>query len=138
MRPSALCALPSLLLPRLLTRRPAPRAAHPEFSGRTLNLDGYWRDSSTGVEVLRRVKLVYYLEDDTMSVKVLADKRRGISEVRGRSAPRSLPRSLLTRRCACRPRPRSCASTWCPSRKAPRCTRGATCRLEETSTSSAG
>ena len=36
--------------------------------------------------MLRRVKLVYYLEDDTMSVKVLADKRRGISEVRGRSA----------------------------------------------------
>ena len=88
MRPSALRAA-SLLLAALADPRPAPRAAHPEFSGRTLNLDGYWRDSSTGVEVLRRVKLVYYLEDDTMSVKVLADKRRGISEVRVAAPPRA-------------------------------------------------
>lgn len=55
-------------------------AAHPEFSGRMLRIDGYWRDSSTGMMVLRRVGIVYYLEDDTMSVKVLADKKRGIAE----------------------------------------------------------
>ena len=30
--------------------------------------------------ILRRVKIVYFLEDDTMSVKVLADKRRGMAE----------------------------------------------------------
>jgi hypothetical protein len=56
------------------------RAAHPEFSGRMLRIDGYWRDSSTGTMILRRVGIVYYLEDDTMSVKVLADKKRGIAE----------------------------------------------------------
>ena len=55
-------------------------AAHPEFSGRQLRLDGYWRDSATGMTVLKRVGIVYNLEDDTMSVKVTADKARGIPE----------------------------------------------------------
>ena len=45
-----------------------------------LRIDGYWRDSSTGTTILRRVAIVYYLEDDTMSVKVLADRKRGMAE----------------------------------------------------------
>lgn len=45
-----------------------------------LRIDGYWRDSSAGAMILRRVGIVYYLEDDTMSVKVLADKKRGMAE----------------------------------------------------------
>ena len=31
--------------------------------------------------ILRRVGIVYYLEDDTMSVKVLADRKRGMAEM---------------------------------------------------------
>ena len=55
--------------------------AHPEFSGRQLRLDGYWRDGSTGVTTLKRVAISYNLEDDTMSVKVVADKKRGVAEM---------------------------------------------------------
>ena len=58
-----------------------PHAAHPEFSGRQLRLDGYWRDGSTGVTTLKRVAISYNMEDDTMSVKVLADKKRGLTEM---------------------------------------------------------
>jgi hypothetical protein len=54
--------------------------SHPEFSGRQLRIDGFWRDSSSGATTLKRVGIVYNLEDDTMSVKVLADKQRGHAE----------------------------------------------------------
>jgi len=59
----------------------AKKHSHPEFSGRQLRLDGYWRDGSTGVTTLKRVAISYNMEDDTMSVKVLADKKRGLTEM---------------------------------------------------------
>jgi hypothetical protein len=54
----------------------AAQHQHPELAGRTLNIDGYWRDGLT----LKRVAIGYFLEDDTMTVKVVGDKAQGEAE----------------------------------------------------------
>lgn len=35
---------------------------HPELAGRTLFMEGYWRD---GMVTMKRVSITYFLEDDT-------------------------------------------------------------------------
>eukprot|EP01050_Picozoa_sp_SAG11_P006748 SAG11_NODE_538_length_8664_cov_5.830590_1_plen_194_part_00 len=54
----------------------AEKHQHPEYSGRTLSMEGYWRD---GLH-MKRTTMTYFLEDDTVSVKVMGDRSHGEGE----------------------------------------------------------
>lgn len=49
---------------------------HPELAGRSLRMDGFWRDGLA----LKRIAITYFLEDDTVQLKVQGDKQLGEHE----------------------------------------------------------
>lgn len=60
-----------------------------EMDNRILTFDGYWDETGDGLGTMHRLKVLYYLVDDTIEVKDVTDKEKCHTLVRRGKFPKA-------------------------------------------------